>query len=187
MNTSIAFPAPKPELKLPPHAATPPSEEDRHRLEDDMEALREREANLRAYESHLRAWQEKIEQGQVADAAGHFAAPAPHRSPSTAPFASDPTLHAAWNKLIRARELLEAEQAHLRDDRLNLKETAANLKRREDALTLREARLTLREEQISAMVDASIVEHTKASALARFTQAPFAMAKSVFGAKPKAD
>ncbi len=113
---------------------------------------------------------------------------APHRcSPSAAPFEVDPALSTAWDKLIRARELLDAEQAHLRDDRLNLKETAAVLKRREDAVALREARLAQREEQLNAAVEASIIEHTKATGLARFTQAPFAIAKSVFGGKSKTE
>lgn len=188
MNTHIAFPPPKPELKLPSHSRHPHVPDPQRVAADDMEALREREANLRAYESHLRAWQEKIEKEQPAGAAPQYVNPvAMSRQVTGAPFEGDPALHAAWDKLIRARELLEAEQAHLRDDRLNLKEVAAGLKRREDAVSVREARLALREDEFSAAVDASISEHTKASALARFTQAPFAIAKSVFGSKIKSE
>lgn len=186
MNTVIAFPANKPELKLSTHSAHPL--EERRRMDEDIEALRQREANLREYEAHLRNWQEQIEKGQAQTTPPAVIAPAVMaRTPSGAPFESDPSLQIAWDKLIRARELLEAEQAHLRDDRLNLKETAAVLKRREDAIALREARLAQREEQLSAAVDASIAEHTKASTFARFTQAPFAIAKSVFGSKNKAE
>ncbi|MDB6126418.1 MAG: hypothetical protein JWM35_314 [Verrucomicrobia bacterium] len=151
-------------------------------MDEDMEGLRLREANLREYETHLRNWQEQIEKGQTQSTPPHYIAPAVMvRSTSGTPFECDPSLHSAWDKLIRARELLEAEQAHLRDDRLNLKETAAVLKRREEALSAREARLMQREEQLSAAVDARIAEHTSSSALSRFTQAPFAIAKSVFG------
>jgi hypothetical protein len=185
MNTTIAFPAAKPELKLPSHSVHPHRLEDRRRLEEDIEALRLRESNLREYEAHLRDWQEQIAKGNSQSSPPHYIAPAVTRSASGTPFESDPALNSAWEKLIRARELLEAEQAHLRDDRLTLKETAAVLRRREEALAIREARLAQREETVSAAVDAKIVEHTT-SAFARLTQAPFAIAKSVFG-KSKTD
>lgn len=177
MNTVIAFPANKPELKLSSHPVT---SEERRRFDDDMEILRQREANLRDYEARLRTWQERIEQGQGQSNPPQFVAPASlAHTPSGTPFESE-VLNVAWDKLIRARELLEAEQAHLRDDRLNLKEANAALKRREDALLLREARLMQREEQVNAAMEATIAEQTKASTLTRLTQAPFAIAKSVF-------
>jgi len=176
MNTTIAFPAAKPELKLPSHSSHPLPLEERRRMDADIEALRLREANLRDYEARLRAWQEQIE---ASPAPG---APAPA---GRGPGESDPVLKSAWDKLIRARELLEAEQAHLRDDRLNLKEAMAVLKRREEALALRDARVTQREEELHAALEATMAEHGKSSALARFTQAPFAMAKSVFSSKPR--
>ncbi len=183
MNTPIAFPAPKPELKLPSHGAEPHPLEHRRRMDEDYEGLRMREANLREYEIRLREWQAQIDLGP----APAFSPVGLTRSPAGTPVENDPALQTAWDKLIRARELLETEQAHLRDDRLNLKETAAVLKRREEALEQREARLAQREEQFSAAVDASLAESTKASALTRFTQAPFAIAKSVFSAKHKAE
>lgn len=189
MKTVIAFPANKPELKLPSHSSHPHPLEERRRIDEDIEALRQREANLREYEAHLRTWQEQIEKGQSQNTPPQYIAQgAVARTPTGAPFEGDPALHAAWDKLIRARELLEAEQAHLRDDRLNLKELTLSLKRREDALALREARVVQREEQINAALEASIAEQTKVSSLARFTQAPFAMAKSVFStSKPKSE
>ena len=43
----------------------------------------------------------------------------PQSSTSVSPFpAGELSLQSAWDKLIRARELLEAEQTHLREDRL---------------------------------------------------------------------
>lgn len=184
MNTTIAFPAAKPELKLPSHPAErnearstlPADVEERRRLEEDHAALRERELNLRDYEARLRTWQAQIENG--------FSHPAPQRSAPSAE--GEAALYAAWDKLHRARELLEVEQAHLLDDRLNLKEAAAGLKRREEAMTAREARLIEREDQLAAAQAAFQAENEKVpSAMARLTQAPFAMAKSVFGGKGK--
>ncbi|MBS0663076.1 MAG: hypothetical protein JSR48_07405 [Verrucomicrobia bacterium] len=183
MNPVINFPASKPELKLASHPSTshPHPLEDRRRLEEDIESLRQRETNLREYEARLRSWQERLEQGPGAGSAPQFPT---HVTGPEADFA----LNAAWEKLIRARELLEAEQAHLRDDRLTLREANAALKRREDALALREARLAQREEQLNAALQAAIAEEAKPSALSRLTQAPFALAKSVFGAnKPKSE
>jgi hypothetical protein len=179
MNTTIAFPAAKPELKLPSHSSHPLPLEERRRMDADIEALRLREANLRDYEARLRAWQEQI------DANPSPGGPAAPATAGRMPVEGDPVLKSAWDKLIRARELLEAEQAHLRDDRLNLKEAMAVLKRREEALALRDARVTQREEELHAALEASMAEQGKSSALARFTQAPFAMAKSVFSSKPR--
>jgi hypothetical protein len=184
MKPMIAFPSTRPELKLTSHSSAPHPLEERRRMDEDLEALRLREANLREYEAHLRNWQEQIEKGQTQSNPPHYITPAVMTG---TPFEADAALHIAWDKLIRARELLEAEQAHLRDDRLNLREATAVLKRREDALSAREARLAEGEAQLSAAVDASIAEQTHSSALARFTQAPFAMAKSVFGGKNKAE
>ena len=203
MNSTITFPPARPVLKLTRSSATKspvaPSDEkwaatlteERRRLLEDQEALRVREDNLREYESRLRTLQAELEAGGAVVNSSARGSVTPFVRPSSkAPFENDTALQAAWEKLHRARELLEAEQAHLRDDRLNLKEATSALKRREDALALREARLAQREEQFNAALEASIAEQTKAasSPLARFTQAPFAMAKSVFShSKPKQD
>jgi len=192
MNPVIAFPAAKPELKLAPHVAERPelsgagNATERHHLDQDHEALRDREANLRDYEARLRAWQAQIESGLQTPAVAHYIAPvALGRVPSVAPFEGDAALQAGWEKLHRARELLEAEQAHVRDDRLNLKETAALLQRHEAALTAREASLAQREELLAAATAAHLAAGNvkPPSAMARLTSAPFAMAKSVFGSK----
>jgi hypothetical protein len=192
MNHTISFPAPKPELILSQHIAerAEPSaakqSSERYSLDQDLEALRDREANLREYEAHLRAWQAQIEGGLPQPAPAHYNAPAFHGlTLSGSPFEGDAALHAAWEKLHRARELLEAEQTHVRDDRLNLKETAAQLQRHEAALVARETNLAKREELL-AEASARMVEEIKhsPSAIARLTQVPFNMAKSVFGRKP---
>ena len=188
-NPVIAFPAPKPELRLA-HASeraevTSASQAaERHILDQDYEALRDRETNLRDYEARLRAWQAQIESGLQQPATPHYVSPiAMSRVPSMAPFEGDTALQAGWEKLLRARELLEAEQAHVRDDRLNLKETAALLKRHEVALMARETSLAQREEFLAAATAAQVVESAKPSTITRLTMAPFAIAKSVFGSK----
>jgi hypothetical protein len=194
MNHTISFPPPKPELILSQHIAeraepAPASQSaERYSLDQDLEALRDREANLKEYEAHLRAWQAQIDGGQpaAAPAPAQYQAPAFHGlTLSGSPFEGDAALHAAWEKLHRARELLEAEQTHVRDDRLTLKETAAQLQRHEAALVARESYLAKREELL-AEASARMVEELKQSpsAIARLAQGPLAMAKSVFGRKP---
>jgi len=184
----IAFPAARPELRLSSfaeRAEAASAAAERIHLDQDHEALRDREANLRDYEARLRAWQTQIENGLSQSPLAQFATPgAPARVPSTSPFEGDAALQAGWEKLHRARELLEAEQAHVRDDRLNLKETAALLKRHEASLMAREQALAQREEQLTTAMAARVVEAAKPqSAVARITGVPFAIAKSVFGGK----
>jgi len=196
-NPVIVFPAAKPELKLTlsPFSAeraearnASQEAQERHNLEQDHEELRDREANLRDYESRLRQWQAQIESTLQQPAPVQYVAPAIARMPSLSPFEGDAALQAGWEKLHRARELLEAEQAHLRDDRLNLKETAALLKRHEVALTAREDSLAQREAMLAAAIaaqQAGPVRHP--SAILRFTQSPFTLAKAVFGGKAASD
>src|SRR3954462_5598190 len=155
MNSTITFPSPEPTLKLPraaeKWAAT--LAEERRRLQEDHEALRSREENLREYETRLRALQAEIEAGRAAAvAAAPAPAPAPvrvtqvpfHRTPSGTPFADEAALHAAWEKLHRARELFEAEQTHMREDRILIHDKMETIKRRETELSEREARLAER-------------------------------------------
>ncbi len=188
MNTTITFPAPEPVLKL----VRPPTEkwaaslaEERRRLQEDHEALREREKNLRDYEARLRALQAEIDAGR--GAAAMLREP-PTSDPVRAP-SGDDTMHpAAWAKLHRAREILEAEQAHLRDDRLAVREQEAVVKRREDAVAARETRLTEREALVAAAFPESgepIASERTMSAVTRLTRAPFDMARSVFGGRKK--
>jgi DNA repair exonuclease SbcCD ATPase subunit len=194
MNSTITFPPVAPVLKL----TRPPAEkwaatlaEERRRLQEDHEALREREANLRDYEARLRALQAELEAGRVAPPVTTRATAAPFlRSSSKAPFMDDAGLQAAWEKLHRAREILEAEQRHMRDERIVLSEKDADVQQRAQAVAAREARVAAREELIAAATPPATVpsgepvasEHTM-SAVTRLTRAPFNLARSVFRAK----
>lgn len=190
-NPVIAFPAAKPALKLLSAADRAESvaasqAQERQTLEQDQEALRDLESNLREYEVRLREWQSQIENGlqHPPQVVQYIPAAPAARALTGAPFDGDVGLQTGWEKLHRARELLEAEQSHLRDDRLNLKETAAVLKRHEAALVAREASLGAREDVLAVAAVAHLAEPVKQpSAIARFTSAPFAIAKSVFGSK----
>jgi hypothetical protein len=207
MNPIITFPPTEPALRIPRGSAEKWAEtlaEERRRLQEDQEALREREDNLREYEARLRSLQAEIEASRVAPAPAHAHAHAhahavgvTHgtgtaflRPTSRTPFHDDPALQAAWEKLHRAREILEAEQNHMRDDRIAIREQLAMIKQREHALAEREARVAQREavatEQavpVTAPEPEPIAgEHTMA-AVTRLTLAPFNMARSVFGPK----
>jgi hypothetical protein len=203
MNPIITFPhSVEPTLKLPRASAEKWAEtlaEERRRLQEDQEALREREDNLREYETRLRTLQAEIEASRAAPApvvahsyahasTGNTHGTAFLRPSSKTPFHDDPALQAAWEKLHRAREILEAEQNHLRDDRIAVREQQAAVKQREQALTEREARISEREALIidatlpTAGSEAVAVESTR-STVSRLTLAPFNMARSMFGAK----
>ena len=199
MNSSITFPIRPPALKLPRSGAAQPSEEnwavkmaeERRRLAEDQEALRAREENLREYEARLRALQDEIDGRRTAPAAAS-AAPARtavpfNRAPSRAPFDAESALQTAWEKLHRARELLEAEQTHMRDERIIWHEKEQDMKRRERGITEREARVAERERLIAEATLPSpptkaepIAAEQTMSAVTRLTRAPFDMARSVF-------
>ena len=189
MNSTITFPAPVPTLKLARNsekwAAT--LAEERRRLHEDQEALRERETNLREYEERLRAWQAEIDAGR--SSAPRSASVTPFQRPSSrTPFADDPALQSAWEKLHRARELLEAEQSHLRNDRIQIMDLQAGLKKREAELAEREADVAAREALVTAAEGggseaAAAPADQPVSTMKKITQAPFDMARSVFGGK----
>ena len=186
MNAPITFPPAAPVLKLtraPAEKWAATLTEERRRLQEDQEALRERESNLRDYEARLRTLQTEIEAGRGAPAADSRPTAVPFARPtSKAPFADDAALQAAWEKLHRAREILEAEQAHLRDDRVVLRDQQTEVKRRLEAVAVREARVLEREEMIAAAQEPIAAEHTM-SAMTRLTRGPFEMARAVFGGK----
>lgn len=209
MNPPITFPPASPVLKL----SRPPADkwavslaEERRRLEEDMDALREREANLREYEARLRALQAELDAGRNATVPGPAAVPATAagaaarrssgsvgpfaRAASRTPFAETAeALPSAWEKLHRARELLEAEQAHLRNDRIAQRECEAQLKRREDAVAEREARVAEREAWLAANLPApkpaarAAAAVEEESAVSRLTTAPFKFASAVLRGK----
>src|SRR3954462_7035343 len=196
MNTPITFPPPEPTLKL----VRPTAEkwaatlaEERRRLHEDHEALREREQNLRDYEARLRSLQAEIDAARPAVAhvpvasiarstSGNFLRPS-----SKAPFNEDPALQAAWEKLHRARELLEAEQKNLRDDRIALHELDRTLKDRELSVAAREAKIAEREALIAAATPETspVEEQSERSAMSKLTRGPFNMARSVFNVGKK--
>jgi multidrug resistance efflux pump len=172
MNASdIVFPTRPVELRLRRPANQPSTlAAEQLRLQQDLAALQEREENLRRYEEHLRAWQAQIEQGR-----NPAAVPVPSLRPgSLTPFPHDESLKEAWAKLHRARELLEVEQRHLRDDRLLQLEEQQALAKREAALAAREAKLEQREQQLAARET-----RTTSAGLFGLTRAPFHFARSV--------
>lgn len=154
---------------------TPVESAERLRLEAEWQALREREENLRAYEAQLRAMQADLDGRRE-----------PESTTSVSPFpAGELSLQAAWDKLIRARELLDAEQAHFREDRLAMKAEMAEFTRRLANLAAREEAVVARE-RVLLVADAGgraaepmAGEHTM-SVMTRLTRNPFDFARSVF-------
>ncbi len=148
----------------------------------DLEALRVCEENLRAYEARLREWQDELEQAQQRVSPRATTQPWVRRVEAALPARSD-----AWQKLIRARELLEVEQKNLRDDRITLQGYEQQLKEREARLAERENRVAAREQALAAARPSTPATPARAkkqaTAIDSLTRAPFALAKSVFGAK----
>jgi hypothetical protein len=193
MDSIITFPPPEPDLKL----VRPSAEkwaatlaEERMRLQEDQEALREREGNLREYETRLRMLQAEIEAGRAmmpspVAATSRSASPMVQRPSTRSPFVDEPALATAWEKLHRAREILEAEQKNLRDDRISIRELEIMVKQRAEEVAEREARLAEREALLAAAtpVPEPVCEEIPVSAVSRITRAPFEMARSVFGGK----
>lgn len=211
MNPIITFPHPvEPSLRLPRASAEQWAQtltEERRRLQEDHEALREREENLREYESRLRVLQAEIEASRTPPAprsqalgysytpasATQGTVPAFQRPTSKTPFHDDSALQGAWEKLHRAREILEAEQNHMRDERIMLREQQVAVKAREAAVSVREEKMAAREAMMTEMtpVQEAAVEPAAGdpaqantmSTVSKLTLAPFNMARSMFGAK----
>lgn len=137
-----------------PAVAKPSLADERAQLDADLAELRETEANLRVLEKRLRAMQAEIDAAKSKrqpTQPPRAAAPARAKSATRAPFSGDSgTLQAEWDKLIRARELLESEQAHLRGDRIALRDETAVVRRRAQAVAEREAKVAEREQQLLA-------------------------------------
>jgi len=105
-------------------------------------------------------------------------------SDSSSPYGQT-ALQAAWDKLYRARSILEAEQAHLRDDRIVIQGDLESLEMRERAVAAREMRI--KQLELQAVLDLQEQdereERESHSAFSKITRAPFDIARSVF--KPK--
>ena len=193
MKSPITFPPAAPTLKLtraPAEKWAATLTEERRRLQEDQEALREREENLRAYEARLRALQEEIEAGRSEPVAAALVAQvtkAQFMRPSTrAPFADEAALQVAWEKLHRAREILEAEQRHMSEERVTLRDQQVEVKRQMETIAAREAVVTEREQLLVAAhrIPAELIaSEPERSAMTRLTRAPFDIARSVFGAR----
>jgi hypothetical protein len=91
------------------------------------------------------------------------------------------SLQEAWDKLFKARALLEAEQNHLRDDRITFQGEIDALLAHEQHVAAREMRI--QQLEISVAQDLADSEDARAeqSTISKLTRAPFDMARSVFG------
>jgi DNA-binding response OmpR family regulator len=152
--------------------------QERRRWHEDLDLLRAQEENLRAYEARLRQIQAQLE----ADRVLWFSTSS--RSAPPSPFANDTALQEAWTKLQRATELLEAERANFRDDRLAIQEHQVSVKRREEHVRDREIQLTMQEKKLRELPPPPPL--SRAEAVRNFTRAPIDMAKVVFGSTKKA-
>jgi DNA-binding response OmpR family regulator len=124
------------------HEATQIAQE-RRRWHEDLDLLREQETNLREYEARLRQLQAQLE----ADRVLWFSS----RPVSRSPFQDDAAVKAAWEKLQRATDLLEAERAVFRDERMAMRELEAEIKRRETRLGETEGRLSEQEKRMRGL------------------------------------
>jgi hypothetical protein len=93
------------------------------------------------------------------------------------------SLQEAWDKLYKARSILEAEQKHLRDDRITFQGEIDAMAAREQLVAARELRL--QQLELNAALDLADAEEARAaqSTISKLTRAPFDMARSVFGQK----
>jgi len=157
------------------HEATKLARE-RRRWHDDLDLLREQEKNLHDYEARLRQVQAQLE----ADRVLWFSA---RGTSSRSPFTDDPALKEAWQKLQRATELLEAERANFRDEKLVFAEREAQLRRREEKLKEQLAKI----EERNALPPPEPPEPSSVAvsvaAVKSITRAPFEVAKAVFNGK----
>lgn len=92
-------------------------------------------------------------------------------------------LQSGWDKLYRARSILEAEQAHLRDDRIALQGEVDALADRLRQVAEREHRLQQVELRARLAQAESDLRSEEGSAIARLTKAPFSLARSMFGSR----
>ena len=156
--------------------------QERCRWREDLELLREQESNLREYEARLRKMQAQLESERVAQAS--------QTKPASASPFEDPTLRAAWEKIHRATELLEAERTIFNDEKLAVRDQGMALKKREERLHGLEARLAEKERKLHEAPPAPVpviapvaapapAAATGGGGFRALTSAPFAAAKSL--------
>jgi hypothetical protein len=92
------------------------------------------------------------------------------------------SLQEAWDKLYKARAILEAEMNHLRDDRIAFQGEIDQVVAREQQVSVREARIHQLEINALERADAEDAR-AEQSTISKITRAPFDMARSVFGQK----
>lgn len=111
-----------------------------------------------------------------------FGSGAPFEGDSSNPYGFA-ALQAAWDKLYRARALLEAEQAHLRDDRIALQGELDALEVRRQAVIARELRIQQLELNAALDKEEAEDERSSRSTISKLTRTPFDLARQVFGPK----
>lgn len=142
---------------------------ERRHWHKDLDTLRDQEENLRRYETRLRDYQARLE----ADRVGLISAQA-GTHPAHADAMDDASLREAWCKIQRAHDVLEAEKAHLREERLALKDWESSLKSKEVKLIEREARLEMLMKPVAAGAKLTGKEGTGENGMLRnFTNAVF--------------
>ncbi|PTY08494.1 hypothetical protein DB347_02620 [Opitutaceae bacterium EW11] len=154
--------------------------QERRRWHEDLDLLREQENNLREYEARLRQLQAQLE----ADRVLWFSS----RPQSRSPFNDDAAVKAAWEKLQRATDLLEAERAVFRDERMAMRELEMDLKRREAKLEEMSGKLTEQEKRLRGLPPSTThsplpgaVSNPPIPVKKPLSRAPFEMAKSLLG------
>lgn len=168
------------------HEATQLAQE-RRRWHEDLDLIREQETNLREYEARLRQLQAQLE----ADRVLWFSS----RPQSRSPFQDDAAVKAAWEKLQRATDLLEAERAVFRDERMAFREQEAEMKRREARLAELSAKLDEQEKRLRGLPPAPVTATpfsappmaSTSQAPFKPTRSPFEMAKSLLGRGKSSD
>jgi DNA-binding response OmpR family regulator len=142
-------------------------ETERRQLQGEMDLLREQEVNLRAYEQRLRDLTSEAEAQRVHSASS--------RRISSDPFQRDASLDAAWDKVNRAMDLLEAERRNFTDEKLVLREEKARLREREESMREWQIQVELRERLLN------VPPPPKPSV----TREPFKAARAIFASVQK--
>ena len=113
--------------------------------QEDVQQLKAQEENLKAYEARLRSL---VEDGRESNSG--FPVPPAATDPGMSASAVGPRngqLPEDWKRLHRTTEILDAEMANLRDQRLAVQDREKSLRIREEKVRDREIRLSLAEKR----------------------------------------